>query len=354
MPNNKYNSSIDTFGKWLENISPDSDVIMSSRIRLARNLYKVSFPNWAKKEELQNVITRVFDAANKSGLTDSFFIKLSELSQNEREILVERHLISRDILKSPDTSAAIIDSSEKISIMLNEEDHIRIQVFSEGLPLDDLYKTICRIDDELEENLDYAFSSKWGYDTACITNVGTGMRVSCLLHLPALVLSKKMSKLVNSISQIGLTVRGLFGEGSDTIGAFFQISNQVTLGLSEEEILEKVQNIAQQVTNYERAERKYIRKSNASDLEDIIMRSYGILRYAGKISTNEAYARLSDIKLGIDLGIIKDLSLQKVRRLLIFIQKAHLQKITNLTLSDTNLRSEKRADLIKKIILLQE
>jgi len=351
MAKNNYTNNADTIGKWLETTGPFSDVIMSTRIRLARDLYKVPFPGWGKKEELQMVRDKVFSAAAPSEyLKDAFFIKMSELPENDRDLLVERHLISKDLLNNIDAGGIILTKNEEISIMVNEEDHIRIQVFAPGFNLDDLYGKIDKIDDDLEAKLDYGYSSIWGYDTACITNAGTGLRVSCLFHLPALIISKKIPELIKAVSQFGLTVRGLYGEGTDALGAFFQISNQISLGISEKEIIEKVHNISSQIVNYERLERKNILQKDGSAFEDAIMRSLGILTFARKISTQEAYDRLSSVKLGIDIGLITDIAIEKIRKLLVIVQPAHLQKINGAEFKNVEERDVFRAQIIRKVL----
>lgn len=314
-------------GEWLKCTGPDPDIIMSSRIRLARNLAKYPFPHWASEEELEGVVS---DFENAYRQTDYFkgalFLRMRDLDTIEKQMLIERHLISREHILNPEHKAVLISEREIISIMVNEEDHLRIQVLQSGFNLQDTWKLADRIDEELEQHLDFAVSSDLGYLTCCPTNVGTGMRASCMAHLPALVMTKQVGKIIQAINKLGMTARGLFGEGTEAYGNFFQISNQVTLGHSEEEMVDNLERIIRQIIEQEKTARNSIFVNQRLLLEDRISRSLAELKSAKLISSEEALNLLSVTRLGADLGVIKGLDRNMLNNLFIHIQPAHLQK----------------------------
>lgn len=284
--------------------SKDNDIIVSTRIRLARNLAKYPFPQTISAKAKEEVTEKVKNAilGSNSTLSKEFkFVKMSDLKPSEREELAERHLISREMAESDD-GAVFISSDETMSIMLMEEDHLRLQVILGGAQLKKAWELANKIDDVLEENLDYAFSEKFGYLTSCPTNTGTGLRASVMMHLPALTLTGNINKIISSASALGLTVRGLYGEGSKAYGNLYQISNQITLGTSEEEIIEKLLNISSQIEKHEKESEEAIK--NNESVADKLWRSYGTLKYARSIPSKEAKALLSDVILGENLGII--------------------------------------------------
>ena len=332
---------------WLRGIGPVSDIVMSSRIRLARNLEKIPFATRATKASQAEVLQLAREALGQTvTLKRSLFLEMGELDEVDRQFLVERHLVSREHIVHPDQKGVAIGEGEVISVMVNEEDHLRIQVIQSGLNLRDAWALIDGLDDELSEQLPYAYSSDWGYLTCCPTNTGTGMRASVMAHLPSLVLTKQINKVLHTITKLGLTARGLYGEGTEASGNFFQISNQVSLGRSEEEILENIERILKEVIHQEQAARESLMTSNRTQLEDRIWRAYGILRHAKTMSSSEALDLLSAVRLGVDLGLMDGLDRKAVNELFVFSQPAHLQKLEGKTLTAKE-RDTKRAHLIR-------
>jgi len=336
---------------WLKGAGPHSEIVFSSRIRLARNLEKMIFSSWATKEQQRQTlaviepVVKEFEQIKQDGL----MLKMVDVANVDKQLLVERHLISRELVSKNEGRGVAISSDETLSIMLNEEDHLRIQVLLPGFSLDDCWKRIEGIDSSLEKKLNFAFSVKWGYLTACPTNTGTGMRASVMLHLPALVITKQINRVIQAIVKLGLTVRGLFGEGTEATGNFFQISNQVSLGRSEEEIIDNIKRIINQVLEYEQNARKVLLTKDKSSLEDQVWRSYGILKNAHIISSSEAIELLSNVRLGFDLGLIKGLSRETINELFILTQPAHLQKLEKKALTPHQ-RDVKRAELVRERI----
>ncbi|MDD6735769.1 MAG: protein arginine kinase [Clostridiales bacterium] len=282
----------------------DNDIIVSTRVRLARNLDKFPFPALLSEEGKNKVTEKVKSAVLGSNSTlagDFSYIKMSDLKDSQRQELAEKHLISLDMAQDK-TGSVLINKEENMSIMLMEEDHIRIQIIMGGAKLSEAWDLANKVDDVIEENVDYAFSEEFGYLTACPTNTGTGMRASVMMHLPALTVTNNMSKIISSASALGLTVRGLYGEGSKAYGCLYQISNQVTLGMSENEIIEQLENVVRQIEKHERDARESLKKNEGYC--DKLWRSYGILKYARSVSSSEAKALISDVILGKNLGII--------------------------------------------------
>ncbi len=320
----------DARSKWMEGTGADNDVVISSRIRLARNLKGIPFPHFMSDADAANVIHAVRIAAENTELVKQVgaveFTDLAELSSTERQILVEKHLISPHHAENIKSRAVILAPDESVSIMINEEDHLRIQCLQPGLELEETWKQADKIDDLLELTLDYSFSEKRGYLTACPTNVGTGLRASVMLHLPGLVVSKQIGQIVGAISQLGLAVRGYYGEGTEAYGNLFQISNQVTLGQIESEIVENLLSVTNQIVNQERSSREIIFRDNRQLLEDRIYRAIGTMRYARMITSQEALKNISDMRLGIELGLLKGLTFEKINELIILTRPAFLIK----------------------------
>ncbi|EOD00642.1 protein arginine kinase [Caldisalinibacter kiritimatiensis] len=336
--------------KWLEGKGPESDIVVSSRIRLARNLEDINFPQMITKEAAESSTQRIKDAilSSNSVLTREFeFKRLREISELDRNVLVEKHLISHTLLERPQIGSFLLSKDEKVTIMINEEDHIRMQVLLPGLRLEEGWDLCSKIDDVLEERLKYAFDEKLGYLTSCPTNVGTGMRASVMVHLPALVLTGTINKVLQAVTQIGLTVRGLYGEGTNAMGNLFQISNQITLGESEEKIIEKLKNVVLQIINKERKAREKLLNSNKVQIEDKVYRSLGILKSARIISSKEAMKLLSNVKMGIDMGIIDEVDKEEINKLMITVQPANIQKRAMKELTQFE-RDIKRAELIRE------
>ena len=292
---------------WMDGTGPDSDIVISSRVRLARNLYKFPFPHLLDDTTGPQVMQLISQSVSKSGdkvIKGLELVTLDALSTLDRNILMEKHLLSPEhAASSAPYQGLIVDKDGSLAIMINEEDHLRIQCLLSGLQLNQAYKYAQTVDDALEKLLDYAFSEKLGYLTACPTNVGTGMRASVMLHLPAMALTNQISSVVQSITQVGLTVRGMYGEGTEAAGNLYQLSNQVTLGQTEEDIINNLWVITVQLATQERNLRERLQKEIKYQIEDKVMRSYGLLTNARLLTSAEALSLLSDVRMGIEMGI---------------------------------------------------
>ncbi|MBI1882732.1 MAG: protein arginine kinase [Chlamydiae bacterium] len=335
---------------WLEGKGPESDIVISSRVRLARNVVGFPFSHWATEDEMEDLLNTVEEAIQKNPPSEKYlFLRFTDLTDIERKILLERHLVSREHIQSKLNRAVAIGNDEQVSIMINEEDHLRVQVLTSGFQLNNALKLVNHVDDLLENDLEYAYSPYFGYLTACPTNVGTGIRASVMIHLPGLVLQRQIDQVLQAITKLGLTVRGWYGEGSEASGNLFQISNQTTLGKKEEEIVEKLAKIIQQVVEHERSARKILVKKDLSKIRDRIGRAFGILKYAHQISSGETMNLLSALRTGIELGVLKGVDIKIINELFLLTQPAHVQKILGKKLSQKD-RDEKRADLIRKLL----
>lgn len=333
--------------EWLRGTGPNSNIVMSSRTRLARNLDNFPFSNWANKRQLEDIIQAVKEACKTSNyLKDAMFLRLKDVSETDRMFLVERHLMSPEHAKNVEYKALIVDPKEIVSIMVNEEDHLRIQVMQSGLNLIECWRIIDEIDTELSNKLAYAYSAKLGYLTACPTNTGTGLRSSVMLHLPALVFAGQIGRVLQAIAKLGLNIRGLYGEGTEAMGNIFQISNKVSMGITEEDSIDNIERITNQLITREDATRKSILTRSKEALVDRVSRAYGTLKNAHLITSNETVTILSAIRLGVDLSIVKNLDRRMVNELFILTQPAHLQKLWGKTLN-SNDRDIKRADLVR-------
>ena len=346
------NASLDDLMKqtseWLRGVGPVSQIVMSSRIRLARNLVKLPFATRATKGSRAEVLQLVKEALGRlSTLKRPLMFSLDALDELDRQFLVERQLVSREHIVQPKHRAVIIGQGEVFSIMINEEDHLRIQVMQSGLNLREGWKLIDALDNELGAALPYAFSPTWGYLTCCPTNVGTGMRASIMAHLPSLVMTKQVNKVLHAITKLGLTARGLYGEGTEASGNFYQISNQVSLGRMEAELVENLERILKQVIENEQAARDSLMANNRTQLEDRIWRAFGILKHARTISSVETLDLLSAVRLGVDLGLMDGWNRAAVNQLFQVTQPAHLQKLEGKSLTVRE-RDAKRAELIRQ------
>ncbi|MDR3636323.1 MAG: protein arginine kinase [Isosphaeraceae bacterium] len=313
-------------GEWLRGTGPESDIVMCSRIRLARNLAEFSFTNRASRNEKTEIEASVKSAIQRAKLELSYF-DVNALPPIDRQFLVERQLISRELAQGEGPRGVAVGPQENIAIMVNEEDHLRIQVMLSGMALHDVWERINRLDDQLEEHISYAFSTQLGYLTACPTNVGTGIRVGVMLHLPALVQTKQIEKVFRALQKINLAVRGLYGEGTQAFGDFYQISNQQTLGKSEPELIRILTDVVPQVIQYERTARQALMNERRQHLHDQVSRAYGVLKTAHTISSEETMLLLSSVRMGINLGLIDDLEIATINELFIQTQPAYLQKI---------------------------
>jgi len=334
-------------GEWLRGSGPESDIVMSSRIRLARNLADFPFIHRATETDRVEIENTLRDAILKvHAPTPLHYVDVNALESIDRQFLVERQLISREHAEAEGARGVAIDAQEQMSIMVNEEDHLRMQIMHSGLDLTQAWDEINQLDDQLEQFVTYAFSEQFGYLTACPTNAGTGMRVSVMVHLPALVITRQIEKVFRSLQKINLAVRGLYGEGSQAMGDFYQISNQITLGQTEIELLKKVGDVVPVVIDYERRAREALVKESRDNLHDRISRAYGILRTAQTISSEETMHLLSSVRMGVNLGLIDDLQIPAVNELFIHTQPAHLQKLHGTTL-DTAARNIERARYLR-------
>lgn len=335
---------------WLDGSGPESGIVLSSRVRLARNLSDAPFTSRSSVEEQQSVLEQFRQASRESGiLRRGALLQIDHLSMLDRAFLQERHLISPALMKMDMNSGLYLDEREMVSVMVNEEDHIRLQVMQSGLRIQSTWEIIDRIDDQLSDHLKFAFSEQYGYLTACPTNVGTGMRASVLIHLPALVLTKDIDQVIKGISQVGLAVRGFYGEGTDVLGNLFQVSNQATLGRTEEDIVDNVQRFTNQIIDFERQARGTLLSEARHQIEDKIWRAYGLLQNARVLSSQELMSLISAVRLGVSLEIITTVSIATLNSLMILMQPAHLQKLFRREM-DADERDIRRAELVREKI----
>lgn len=335
-------------GQWLRVPGPDSDVVLSTRVRLARNVEGYAFPSrisTAARHELENKLHGWIDG---SGLADSVqYCNLDAVDKLTRDVLMERHLVSRELANGEGDRGVSFASTEFVSIMTNEEDHLRIQVIHAGQSLDEAMAQAVEIDRKLEESVPYAWSERYGYLTACPTNVGTGLRMSVMMHLPALVFMNQIEKVYQAASKVGLTVRGFYGEGTKAIGDVIQISNQQTLGRAESDIRDTLATMIPKIVEYERGVRTHLVNEKRVDVEDQIWRSIGTLRYARKLSSEETLELLSKIRLGVNLKLLPNISVGEVNELFVITQPAHLQALKGRHLGPDD-RDVMRASLLRE------
>jgi protein arginine kinase len=332
---------------WLDASGPHADMVLSTRVRLARNLVGVPFTHRARDEQLVSVLGAVERAAESS---DTFkgggLLKMHELTPVDRQFLVERHLVSHELSDGARPRGLYVTPGERLSIMVNEEDHLRLQALCSGFQLAEAWAVAEHADDEIDGALEYAFTDELGYLTACPTNVGTGMRASVLIHLPALVLTKQIDKVLKSIMQVGLAVRGLYGEGSEVMGNLFQISNQTTLGHSEKESVESLDRVSRQILDYEERARDVLVRDAKTQIEDKVWRAYGSLRYGRSMASEEVINLCSAIRLGVALGFAGLPPLKTLNELLVLTQPAHLTRRAGRDLGAPE-RNALRAELVR-------
>lgn len=346
-------SSVDVFvgkpAEWLKATGPDSDIVVSSRIRLARNIKGYPFLQKLTAEQQEEIVELMEGSIKKSAtLKGAYYFRYNSLTDVDRQFLLERHLISKEHAGEKGEKAVGITPNEVVSLMVLEEDHLRLQAFQSGFNLMETWRTVNQIDNELEKNVDFSFSGSLGYLTACPTNVGTGLRASCMLHLPSLVLTKQVHKVLQALAKLNLAARGLYGEGTQATGNFFQFSNQMTLGQQEEEIIDNLATVIKQVIEHEKQAREYLQDKRKAKFEDQIWRALGTLKTARFIASSEATQLLSLLQLGIQMGLIEaPLSKQDLNTLFLLIQPAHLQKMTGKILNATE-RDTRRAELIRE------
>ena len=333
---------------WLSGKGDEAAVVLSTRVRLARNVAGCNYPTSADTETRMRVVGYLDSAMSRSSmLSEGNYIKASEIDDIDREFLVERHLISPLFLNGELTKALFISPAERVSIMVNEEDHLRIQALSGGLSPRESYELAIKYEAEIGKHLEFDYDPDFGYMTACPTNAGTGMRASVLIHLPGLVLTRDIDKVISKITRSGLLVRGFYGEGSDVLGNLFQVSNQNTLGISEEEILSQISRVTQEIIESEAAARQRLMDEAADMVEDKIWRAFGILKYARMLTSEEVMNLLSALRLGQALKIIDFLSIAQINEMLLLSQPAHLQKYYGQQM-DPNRRDFVRAQMVRE------
>lgn len=338
-------------GEWLRGEGPMHDVVISSRIRLARNLAGMPFLPRCSDEQKRQLEARLRSVILDCPIArELLYVEISAANPLDRQLLVERHLISRQHAEGAHARGVLISGSETIAIMVNEEDHLRMQVLRSGLQLSDAVDEINRIDDLLEERLDFAYHSRYGYLTACPTNVGTGLRVSVMLHLPALKMTGEIEKVFRAARDMRLAIRGLYGEGTEAQGDFFQVSNQTTLGKSEQQIVHEFRNqMIPQFIDYERRAREALIRKKTLAIDDKVYRGLSLLRSARLIGSEETMYLLSLVRLGVNLGRIKDVDAKTVNELFLLTQPAHLQRLHNREMSPEE-RGEIRAATIRRAL----
>ncbi len=345
-------SLIDEFtqhcGEWLSGGGPLSDVVISSRIRLARNLASFPFLSKADEGQRRQIYRLLYERISQTDLGSRVvFVDIEEVAELDRQVLVERHLISRQHAEAEGTRGVAVTPQETVALMINEEDHLRIQVIRSGLQLRELWDEINRIDDQLQERIDFAFHERYGFLTACPTNVGTGIRVSVMLHLPALQLTGELEKVSRAARDMRLAVRGLHGEGTAATGDFYQVSNQTTLGKREVDIIDEFcDTVIPRIVNYEKLAREVLVRERVAALDDKIFRAYGTLENARTLSTEETLYLLSHLRMGVNMGRLPNVPLTTINELFIKTQPAHLQKLKGTAL-DGEQRSIARAEYIR-------
>lgn len=344
---------------WLEPGGRDHEIVLSTRVRLARNLQGFPFAVRAETEDRERVLDRVQEALDDDSLLDEATVwRMQGLDLGQRKLLLERHLVSRDLVgrssgQAPAGAALALGGRSSLGMMINEEDHLRLQTLCNGLQLEEAWHQVDELDDRVGGRLSYAFHHDFGFLTSCPTNVGTGLRASVLVHLPGLVLTKEIQKVLQGISQVGLTYRGLYGEGSEVVGNFFQVSNQTTLGKSEEELVDHLGKIVGQVIQYEKQARAVLLREASSVLEDKVWRAYGILRHARSLPFDELMNLLSGVRLGLTLKLLRTPRVETLNRIMISAQAAHLEQAAGRTLDEAD-ASTYRAERVREALEADE
>ena len=337
---------------WINESGPARDVVITSRIRLARNIASIPFPTVMQPQHAAQVAEKIRKSLHKKAVDSGSlftFVYIRDVPEIERQILVEKHLASRDLMESPDISAILLDSQEKIVVMVNEEDHIRMQCILPGFQLKEAWEKLNQVDNMIEEKVEYAFHEQLGYLTCCPTNVGTGLRSSVMMHLPALTANKHMNAILQTISKVGLTARGIYGEGSEALGSIYQISNQITLGPSEEELIDNLIIITKQIMEKERIARKALHKTGGMQFEDSLWRAYGVLQNARVLELKEFMIYISQMRLGVSMGLIPYLTLEDVDGLMTAGQPAGVMRKVGRTLEGIEVDIA-RAEVIREAL----
>jgi protein arginine kinase len=347
-PTRDFEDLVSRASPWLDGAGPHADLVVSTRVRLARNLASVPFTHRARDEQLQGVLASVTTAADRTeAFRDSLMLRMNELGPLDRQVLVERHLVSHELSDGARPRGIVVGAEERLSLMINEEDHLRLQAMASGFQLAEAWRMADGADDELDRALDFAFSEEIGYLTSCPTNTGTGLRASVLIHLPALVLLQEIHKVLKSIMQVGLNVRGLYGEHSDVMGNLFQVSNQTTLGQGERDSIESLERVTRQVIETEERARERLTRDARVQTEDKVWRAYGLLRYCRTVSSQEVINLCSAVRLGVSLGLTGLCPLRVVNELLVLTQPGHLQRHNGGELTPAE-RNVYRAQLVRE------
>jgi len=345
------NELLNRTGEWLRGSGPDANIVISSRVRLARNVANYPFLSRLAAEQRQELTELLRDslvACLEPG--EHQHLGLEDLNELDRAFLAERRLISREHADAEGPRGVSFSPNEAVSVMTLEEDHLRMQVIHSGEDLVGAWKALEELDARMSEEVEYAYSARLGYLTACPTNVGTGMRASVMLHLPAVVMTGELEKVFRAVLKINLAVRGLYGEGTQATGDFYQISNQVTLGVSEAEILERLSGVVPQIVLYERRAREALLQESRAGVEDRVWRAYGLLTHARQMSTEEALHLLSALRMGVHMGILQGTPIETINRIFLLVQPAHLQKLQGRELSGEE-RSIVRADFLRSELI---
>jgi len=333
---------------WLADCGPNEDIAISSRIRLARNLKGLPFPTNASAEQMKEIINTIEVAVNKTPLKDSLLkFDMESLGDLDKQVLFERRLVSREFIDGKIPGELFVSSDESLGIMVNEEDHIRMQAMRPGFQLGPVWDELNKVDDELSTQLPYVFDKELGFLTSCPTNVGTAIRASVMLHLPGLSLSEQINAVIQGVSKLGFAVRGIFGEGSKNLSNLYQVSNQSTLGESEKQIIQRLTNVITQIISHEKNARRKLLDSNQPFLLNHVGRAYGTLRHAYILNSEEALESLSALRLGVDLGMFSSIDLHTVNELFIIIHPAHLQKYAGKEI-DSEERDVFRASMVRE------
>ncbi|MCI0433026.1 MAG: protein arginine kinase [Gemmatimonadetes bacterium] len=348
-------TALSDFGlNWLEASGPHSDIVLSTRMRLARNLQGHAFAGRVRDSEREQIFEEVRNAFDRTSIKDGIALSLPALTPLSRRVLLERHLISRELAGEGESgpvrgSGLLVGPRDALGVMVNEEDHLRLQVFLSGLRLREAWQRIDRLDEDFGALLAFAYHQQFGYLTSCPTNVGTGLRASILIHLPGLVLTKEIGRILQGITQVGLTFRGLYGEGSEVVGNFFQVSNQTTLGKSEEDLIDHLEKIVGQVIQYEVRARRVLMRDAPSVIEDKIWRAYGLLRYARSLSFDEVMNLLSGVRLGVSMNLLSGLRVYTLNKIMIYAQNAHLEQAAGRAITETE-ADVHRAAYVRRIL----
>lgn len=341
--------------RWMDGSGPHADIVLSTRVRLARNLQGHTFGTRPQGDGPEQIRARVREAVARGTMVrDGVALDLDEAPALTRQILLERHLISRELAgraggEAPRGAGLFMSASEEVGALVNEEDHLRLQALLSGFRLWDAYQLVDRLDEELGKHLPYAYHPEFGYLTSCPTNVGTGLRASVFVHLPGLVLTKEIGKVLQGIGQVGLTFRGLYGEGSEVVGNFFQLSNQTTLGKSEEDLIDHLQKIVSQVIQYEMKARSVLMRDAPAVIEDKIWRAYGLLRYARSLSFEEVMNLLSGVRLGVSMKLLPGPSVYTLNKIMTYTQAGHLEQVAGRSLSEAE-SDLHRAAYVRRIL----